>query len=282
MPNIELHPAKPVSTFRRLALGTWLTTYDPSVYGSMNVPMDAAMDYIARYREQTGRRLTISHLMARAAAAALEAMPQANAILRYNRPYERKQISILFQVTLEDEQGRADLSAVVLRDVDKKDVGQLIDEFEEHVSVVRGRKDEKLEKVRSSVRLIPFFLMNLYLRLISFLAFTLNLDLRWAGFPQDPFGSMMITNIGSLGLDTAYVPLVPYARVPILFALGAVKKVPVVDDDDQIVVASMMGIHVTFDHRFIDGSHAATMAKVIRTWMTEPDAHFGEIPTEAA
>ena len=32
----------------------------------------------------------------------------------------------------------------------------------------------------------------------------------------------MITNIGSIGLDQAYVPLVPYSRVPILIALGAV------------------------------------------------------------
>ena len=34
----------------------------------------------------------------------------------------------------------------------------------------------------------------------------------------------MITNIGSLGLDTAYAPLVPFSRVPLLFAIGEAKQ----------------------------------------------------------
>ena len=69
----------------------------------------------------------------------------------------------------------------------------------------------------------------------------LNLDLRWAGIPSDPFGSVMITNVGSLGLDTAYVPLVPYSHVPILLALGAVKDSAVVEDG-KVVAGKVMRV----------------------------------------
>lgn len=278
MPNIELHPAHPVSSFRRIAVGTWQTAYDPSVYGTMEITMDRALDYLARYREATGKRVTVSHLMARAVAAALERMPDANAILRFNRPYRRKRIGVFFQVAMTDEgEDKIDLSGATLYDVEQKDLGRLYDEFAEKVDLVRKRKDPQLEKTRGTFGRMPFFMVNSVLKLISFLTYTLNLDLSRFGVPKDPFGSVMITNVGSLGLDTAYVPLVPYSRVPILLALGAVKKVPVVEDE-QVVVRSVMRIHATFDHRFIDGYHAAVMSKVVRQWMDDPDQWFGPIP----
>jgi pyruvate/2-oxoglutarate dehydrogenase complex dihydrolipoamide acyltransferase (E2) component len=96
------------------------------------------------------------------------------------------------------------------------------------------------------------------------------------GIPKDPFGSIMITNIGSLGLNTAYVPLVPYARVPILIATGAVKDEAVVAHG-QIVPGKVMRVNATFDHRFIDGFHASVMARVLRQWIEHPFDHFDKL-----
>ena len=114
------------------------------------------------------------------------------------------------------------------------------------------------------------------MKTIAFLSFTLNLDLRWAGIPSDPFGSLMITNIGTLGLDVAYVPLVPFSHVPILLAVSAVTEKPIVVDG-EVVVAKMMTMSATFDHRVIDGFHAATLAKVVREWVEHPFEHFEPI-----
>ena len=82
---------------------------------------------------------------------------------------------------------------------------------------------------------MPYFLLRPFLRLLSFLCYTLNLDLRGLGIASDPFGSLMITNIGSLGLDTAYAPLVPFSRVPILFAIGEAKDQVLVENGQVIV-----------------------------------------------
>jgi pyruvate dehydrogenase E2 component (dihydrolipoamide acetyltransferase) len=86
----------------------------------------------------------------------------------------------------------------------------------------------------------------------------------------------MITNIGSLGLDHAFVPLVPYSGVPILLALGATKQVPVVDDG-KLAVGHAMNICATFDHRFIDGVHAASLARIVRSWIERPFEHFDPV-----
>jgi pyruvate/2-oxoglutarate dehydrogenase complex dihydrolipoamide acyltransferase (E2) component len=277
VPNLELVRKDDVSSFRKIAIGTWRTAYDPSVYGTMELRMDEAMRYIAAFREKTGKKLTLSHMIAKAAAMVLKECPDANAILRWNRVYLRKRIGVFFQVVMTDEGAhKVDLSGATLYDVEGKSLVEIFDEFNAKVESVRARKDPALEKTRKTFLGIPYFALGTVLRLISFLSYTLNLDLRRFGIPQDPFGSIMITNIGSLGLDTAYVPLVPYSRVPILIATGAVKDVPVVEAG-KIVPGKIMRINATFDHRFIDGFHASVMSRVLREWLEHPFEHFDKL-----
>jgi pyruvate dehydrogenase E2 component (dihydrolipoamide acetyltransferase) len=277
VPNLELVRKDDVSSFRKIAIGTWRTAYDPSVYGTMELRMDEAVRYIAEFREKTGKKLTLSHMIAKAAAMVLKECPDANAILRWNRVYLRKRIGVFFQVVMTDEGAhKVDLSGATLYDVEGKSLVEIYDEFNDKVGKVRARKDPALEKTRSTFLGIPYFALGTVLRLISFLSYTLNLDLRRFGIPQDPFGSIMITNIGSLGLDTAYVPLVPYSRVPILIATGAVKDVPVVEQG-KIVPGKVMRVNATFDHRFIDGFHASVMSRVLRQWLEHPYDHFDKL-----
>jgi pyruvate dehydrogenase E2 component (dihydrolipoamide acetyltransferase) len=277
MPNLELVHKKALPTFRRIAIGTWRTAYDPSVYGTVELRMDRAMQYVEEFRRATGKRLTVTHLVARACAEALRIQPDANAVLRFNRVYLRKRIGVFMQVAMTDEGAdKADLSGATVYDVADKSLEQIIDEVEEKVGAVRSRKDPALEKARGMFQIVPGLLLHAFLRLLSFLTLTLNLDLRWMGIAQDPFGSIMITNIGSLGLDQAFVPLVPFSGVPILLATGAVREVPVVEDG-TVVIGKVMKVNATFDHRFIDGFHAAVMSKTLRAWMEDPYEKFGPI-----
>jgi pyruvate/2-oxoglutarate dehydrogenase complex dihydrolipoamide acyltransferase (E2) component len=281
MPNIELQKKKDVSLFRKVAIGTWRTAYDPSVYGTIELRMDAAMDYIERFRAATGKHVTVTHMLARAVGEVLHKTPDANAMLRYNRVYLRKRVNVFMQVVMTDEgSDKVDLSGVTVYDVPEKSLAEICDEVQEKVDKVRKHKDPALEKSRGMFRFIPYLLLNFFLRTLAFFSYTLNLNLSFLGVPKDPFGSVMITNIGSLGLEVAYVPLVPYSRVPILLATGAVRDTPVVEDG-AVVIRKVMKINATFDHRYIDGFHAAAMSRILKRWMEDPEAHFGPIPDAA-
>jgi pyruvate/2-oxoglutarate dehydrogenase complex dihydrolipoamide acyltransferase (E2) component len=281
MKNLRLVRKRRLSAFRKIAIGTWRTVGDPSVYGTIELRMDRALEYIAAFTAKTGRRTTVTHLVAKAAAAALRATPEANAILRFNSLYLREDVGVFFQVAMTDQGSDAiDLSGLVIHDVDKKSLVQICDEFQERVELVRLRKDREFERTRQGMRRVPGVLLRWSLRVMSFFAYTLNLNPTILGVPRDAFGSIMITNVGSLGLDVAYPPLVPYSRVPILMAIGAVRDGPVAEDG-RVVVGKVMNVSVTFDHRFIDGVHAASMAKILRTWMLEPFAHFDPLEDAA-
>jgi len=277
MPNVELERKRDVSAFRKIAIGTWKNAYDPSVYGTLELRMEKAMEYLAEFRAKTGKKVTVSHMLAKACAMVLHECPDANAILRFNRIYLRKRIGVFFQVVMTDEgPGKIDLSGATLFDVESKSLSEIYDEFIGKVAVVRARKDPSLERTRSTFKVVPSLTLNWVFRLLSILSYSWNLDLTRLGIPKDPFGSIMITNIGSLGLDTAYVPLVPYSRVPMLVAVGAVRDEPVVEDG-KVVVGKVMKLHATFDHRIIDGYHASVMSKVLRAWMENPYEHFDRL-----
>lgn len=277
MPNLRLTKKKKLSAFRKMAIGTWQNAYDPQVYGSLDLRMEEALRYLEAFRTSTGKKLTLNHMMAKATAVVLEKMPDANAILRWNRIYLRRDIGVFFQVAMSDPKtGEIDLSGATIFDAQKKSLVEIVDEFAAKVDKVRAGKDKK-ESSRGMFRRMPFFMLNRVLKVLSFFSYTLNLDLRWAGVPRDPFGSAMITNIGSLGLDEAYVPLVPYSRVPLLLAMGAVDDRPVVQGD-SIVPGKVMKVCATFDHRILDGAHASVMARTLREWMERPFDHFDPIP----
>ena len=279
MPNLRLRKKEHLSSFRKIAIGTWRTAYDPSVYGTLKLRADLIVAYIEEFRRRTGKRLTLSHVMAKAVAITLHQMPDANAILRFNRIYLREDIGVFFQVAMEDKDtGEIDLSGATVFEAHTKSLEQIVDEFQAKVDTVKAGTDKELEGTRSAFKSIPYFLLNTVTNLLGLLLYTFNLDLRFAGVPRDAFGSAMVTNIGSLGLEEGYVPLVPYSRVPLLLAVGAVQREPVVDGD-AIVPGQVLRVFATFDHRVLDGMHAAQMAKTLKRLFDDPVAGFGPLPS---
>ena len=99
--------------------------------------------------------------------------------------------------------------------------------------------------------------------------------------PKDPFAGCIITNVGMLGLDVAYAPLVPYSRVPVILLVGEAKKRPIVDADGNVVAREIVTINATIDHRFCDGVLLGKMVRVIREAFDDPDTHFADHKPEA-
>jgi pyruvate dehydrogenase E2 component (dihydrolipoamide acetyltransferase) len=89
------------------------------------------------------------------------------------------------------------------------------------------------------------------------------------GVSRFPFGSAIVTSVGMFGLDEAYVPPTPFARVPLYVLIGAVRdSVTVVDG--EIAVRPQLTITATIDHRFIDGFQGGVLAQAVRKVFEDP------------
>ena len=274
MPNVQTHPIKRISAFRKIAIGTWQTAYDPSMYGTLSIRMEKTLAYIEKLRKETGTKVTITHLVTKAVAIALKATPEANAILRWNSIHLRDQVNISVLVLLEND-GKVDLSAARLENVDQMSVVDIAKVLNSKVDKIRKNEDKELEQTRQSMGFIPFIFINAFMKFLSFITYTLNLNLKSLGVPKDAFGGAMVTSIGSIGLDVGYVPLVPYSRVPILVAPGEITDQPVVEDG-KVIPGKILNLNATFDHRIVDGAHAASLAKSLRKFFEDPEKYCVE------
>lgn len=272
MPNIDVKPLK-LSSWRKIALGTWHNAGDPSVYGILDLNATNLVSRQENYRARGVKPPTVTTIVARATALTLKKFPQINGLIRWGRIYNRDTVSVFLQTAV-DEAGQ-ELSGVVIENAEAKSLSQIGEELAAKARAIREDRDPNFKKAKSSFRLVPAFMMRPVLNLVGFLLYTLNLDLRWAGLPKDPFGSVMITSVGSLGVDAGFGPLVPYSRVPLLLAVGVINDSPIVVNK-QVAVAPVFKIFATFDHRFMDGVLAAKMAKHMR-YLLETNEGLDEV-----
>lgn len=266
--NVDLGSPLKTSSWRKVAIGTWKTAGDPSVYGFVDVDIAPALALIEKLRNQSGTRITLTHFVGKVVAEVLRRHPDINCILRFGRLYPRKNIDIFFQVA-SDSTGE-DLSGMTVRNADQKSIIAIAQEMEERIRLIKQKKDHSFTKMKNTMGLLPGIFSQYILGFAGFLMYTLNLWSPLLGSPQDPFGSVMVTNIGSLGLDMAFAPLVPYSRVPLLITVGAVRETPIVRDN-KVEAAKLLRLCATFDHRLIDGVHASHMVNTFRVVFQNPE-----------
>ncbi len=77
-----------------------------------------------------------------------------------------------------------------------------------------------------------------------------------------------ITSLGAIGGVLA-TPILNYPEVGIL-GVHAIRKTPVVDADDNIVVGHLMNLSVSLDHRVVDGFEGASFLQEVRRYLEDP------------
>jgi pyruvate dehydrogenase E2 component (dihydrolipoamide acetyltransferase) len=269
--NVELGAPVRLTAWRKIAIGTWRSCGDPSVYGLLDLDIEPGLAYIEKARA-SGQKVTITHFIGRAMAEVLSRHREINCILRFGRLYPRKNVDVFFQVA-SDMEGK-DLSGLVIREADKKTLSDIAREMKDRVDTIRTKGDPAFKQMKGTMGLLPGWATRYALDFAGWLTYLLNIWTPLLGAPRDPFGSIMVTSIGSIGLDTAFAPLVPYSRVPILMAVGSAREAPVVRDG-KLAIGQQVRLCVTFDHRLIDGVQAARMSRTLQAILANPEKELG-------
>ncbi|MEO5970900.1 MAG: 2-oxo acid dehydrogenase subunit E2 [Bdellovibrionia bacterium] len=273
--HLNLGPALKISPWRKIAIGTWKTAGDPSVYGTVEVDVIPALAYLEKLNQNSEIKVTFTHFVGKVVAQAISEHPEINCILRFGRLYPRKTVDIFFQVAT-DTYGK-DLSGTTIREADKKSVLQIAKEMQGSIQKIRNQGDPDFRRMKNTLGLIPGFFVSAAIKFTSLFLYTLNIWSAIFGSPKDPFGSVMITSIGSIGMDMAFAPLVPYSRVPALLAVGMIRDTPVIREG-RVEVGKTVLLCATIDHRVIDGMHASRMVKTLRRIFADPQKELGMPP----
>lgn len=262
--NLKIGPKLKVSSWRKMAQATYKVTGDSQAYCLQTIQVDKALKLV----EESNGAFNLTHLVGRACGQIIKENPEINRIIRFGRFYQREDISVFFQVAL-DQEGK-DLSGYAVRDIDQKGPEEISKDMQGALSKMKKGDDFEYKKAKKNISSMPSFLLGPVLKLYGFFLYGLNLWGRFLGAPRDPFGSMMVTNIGSLGLRAGFAPLVSYSRCPLILAFGEAHE-KVIAENGEAVVRTCVDCGWTLDHRVVDGVIGAKMAKQFQFLIENPE-----------
>ncbi len=259
------------SVRRKIAIATWRAPRESRLYARMAVDATAVLDLCRRLREEHGVRVSPGAVVGMAFQRGIEQVPAFHHRVVFGRLVPFRSHDVAFAVDIE---GGADLAPWKVDAVDTKTLLQVSRELEAGAARLRAREDKAYETTSGIARVVPWFLLRPLLMVASVL--NGGIGVKAFGQPAHPLGSLMVTNIGSFGLDEGYVAQVPLARTPLYVCVGAVKDAPMAVDG-EVVVRPQLVMTATADHRIVDGAHAAKLATLVRGYLADPatlDAKF--------
>lgn len=268
----------PTSHWRRLTLGAWQSPNDPTIYAAIEINVEPALRYLEQKKTESGERITITHFIGKVWGLILQMHPELNSEIRLGRFYHRSSVDIAFQVAI-DGGHAAELSAGMVRQVNQKSLAEIAAGLNKVANRIRGEDDPDFKPIKQFSSGFPGILMRPLLGILKFILNTLNLWFPALGLPRDSFGSILITNVGSLGIDWAFPALFPPANTPAIIAIGAIYPHPVYETNEANEVTRtrlerFVRMCGAFDHRYVDGLHASKVARDLRKIFADPGA-FG-------
>jgi len=267
----HIHTMKHVPTWRRVAASSWGMSDDPAIYGWLDINATGLLAYIEALRAATGVRVTVTHLVGKAIALAFAEHPHSNALVSLGRLKQRDTVDVFFSVAIGDGKN---LSGAKIRRADQLSVVEIAEALHGSVERIRGKGDTPLQRSQKMLKRMPGLVLKPLMRLTAAAMFDLDLDLTRAGIPFDPFGTVIVTNVGVLGIEQGFAPLMPQGRTPALFTVGKIRD-KAVAEDGEAVVRPVLTLGGTFDHRVIDGYHLGQISSRLREVLEDPERFLG-------
>lgn len=249
---------------RKIAVASWRAPTEGRIHARAEVDVSTALTHLEDLRLRTGVRVTLTHLVGAALGRAMRAVPEARARVVLGRVRPIEEVCVSFAVDIGD--GR-DLAPVRVPEADRLTTVEIALALEDGAAAVRAGQDRSFRRSSSIMRAVPVWAMRPVVGVASLVTGGLGRGL--LGQPGRPLGTAFVSNVGSLGLEEAYLAPVPFARVPVYLAVGAVRERPVVVSG-AVVARPTCVLVATADHRIVDGAHAGLLQRELLALLADP------------
>jgi len=262
-----VHASTGMSLRRKTAISTWDSSSSGSIFAKLSIDMTNSLAFINKQRDDKGVKITVTHLVGKAVGKTLRKASSLNGRLLFGKFIQNETVDVCFLVATG---GGKNLAPKTIRNIDKKSLVEICNELSAEVDKVRGNKDEEFQKNMALVKLLPTFVLSIMSSVIGFISGDLGLGVAAIGLKPRNFGSCMVTNVGTFGVEEAFAPFTPFARTPILLLVGSVSDKACVRDG-KVVILPVMKLMATMDHRFVDGADGSVMGKSMKELLENPE-----------
>lgn len=255
------------NTWRKVASAIYRKPVDSKIFGSVEMDITELEEYVRMKRKQ-GVRITLTHVFTLAVARAIrEEVPELNSFIRRGRIRQRGHVDAMVSVLLKGSQ----MSTIRIPDADKLTLGEVALLLRSEIGNSRKGSENKTMKLKGLMAAIPWPFRNWLYRLLKKITIDWGFSLPSMGLGVNSFGSFVLSNIGSIGLDMGYPALFPVSNVSMVFILGGVSdKAWVVDG--QVEVRRIISLGAALDHRAVDASHGGKLFNYLKYIARHPEA----------
>ena len=195
--------------------------------------------------------------------------PEMNRFIANYNMYQRNEVTAAFTIkkVFEDHGGEA-LAFLHAKDSDTIDT--VHDEIYRQVSYCRSDEKDPSTASMDMLQKIPGFLKKSVGRGARFLD-------RHGWMPQsvietDPYqSSVVLANIGSIGLHAAYHHLTNWGTTSVMCIIGERKQRPFYDAHGHVEMRDSVDLGLTIDERIADGYYYAKTVRLLRTLLEHPE-----------
>mgnify|MGYP001826548762 FL=1 len=259
--------------WRVTSAAIYTTPTDSRVYGTLEIDVTAAKRYLQEQREQ-GNKLTMVHLATAVLARVIAFdVPEMNCFIRRGAVVGREHVDVMVPVQVGGDVG---VTAAVIKDVHARPVSSIAEEIRKKASKGRGGDESKAAKNKYVLNRIPWPLRRPVFRLLKWITVDMGFEIKGLGLSANTFGSFVVSDIGTFGLNTGMTALMPAAKIPAVIVLGKMEEKPVVRNG-EIVIRTILPLTGTFDHRIVDGAQIGKLGRGIKRNFRKPE-WLNEVP----
>lgn len=254
------------SNWRKVAATIYKKPTDSKVLGAADIDVTELEKYISEKRKN-GLKITLTHIMALIVSRGLKhEVPELNTYVRRGKIIRRDNVVAGISVLKANEE----MTSIFVPNCDAMSLETLADYMRDEIQNSRQGNENGTMQSKNFLSSVPWPFRNWVYRLYRTVTISWGISIPFLGLNSDSFGSFLITNIGSIGLDTGYPALLPSSNVSFVLVMGGVQKKPVVIDD-EIVIRRIMRLTVVMDHRIADASHGGKMYRYIKYMIKHPE-----------
>jgi len=261
--------------WRVTAATIYTTPTDSRVYGTLDIDVTAAKEFLDRKREE-GVKLTMVHLTTAVLSRAIAFdVPEMNCFIRRGAVVGREYMDVMVPIQVGGDSG---VTPAIVRNAHARRVTDIADEVRAKAAKSRAGSEIKAAKNKYMLNRIPWPLRRPVFLFLKWITVDMGIEIKALGLSAHSFGSFVVSDIGSFGLNTGMTALMPAAKVPCVIVLGKIEEKPVVRNG-EIVIRTILPLTGTFDHRVVDGMQIGKLARGIKRNFRKPE-WLDEVPEQ--
>ena len=221
-------------------------------------------------KEYTASELSYMHILIAAFVRTMHRFPQLNRFVVNGRLYQRKDITVCFNVH-RSLRGETAETVVKLHFDGSETLAQVAERLDAAIAEnTKLGESNDVDEITRILMGIPNFMYKPSIRLLMWMD-------RHNILPKDIIEaspchtSFYLTNLKSLGIGTVLHHIYNFGTCSQFISMGKERYLPVVDGKDHITIKKMLQLGLTTDERICDGLYFARAVRYLKKLLAHPD-----------